>query len=85
MTLPRIIPMDTREAFAELPILDVIKEQSPAQYKRMMVPVDRATRNNKMSQTVLNDFRVVYFELIEEKVRKASAANLRDLERISIS
>ena len=84
MALPRIVPMDLDQAYKELPILKLIKEQSPKDFKLMIAPVDRAVRNKKMSQAVLDKFRKVYFELIAEKTKNASPDSLRELEKIII-
>ena len=85
MTLPRIFPLDHSEIAEDLPILDIINENSPEDYKRIVRLIDRAARNNKVGQTELNNIRAVLNDLISEKMSTASADVLRELENLSIA
>jgi len=84
MVLPRIIPLDETEFLEGDPIYKVIKEQSPEDYKRMIVPLDRASRNGNATQEDLDNIRVVLFELMAEKMIAANANILRDVNDVSI-
>ena len=78
MVLPRIVPLDETEFLESLPVYKVIKEQSPEDYKRMTVPLDRISRRGSATQEDLNKMRDVLFELIAEKQATANAAILQD-------
>lgn len=85
MTLPRIFPMDDSEILDTLPIYQVIKDQSPDDYDRLLGSVDRAVRNGKIDQSTLNDMRVVFYDLTAEKTSNASANVLRFFEGVAQS
>lgn len=85
MTFPRLVPIDQNEIFEGAPIYEVIKEQSPEDFERLLLPIDRAARNGEITQGVLDEMRVVLFRLIAEKRAKASAKTLRALEEVTQS
>lgn len=85
MTLPRIIPLDYTEVFEQMPILKIIAEQSPADFKKLTRGMDRASRNKNVTQEDLNDIREVLFELMDQKVKTASADTIRSMQSISNS
>ena len=85
MTLPRLIPIDQNEIFEAAPIYGVIKEQSPEDFGRLLLPIDRADRNGEITQGVLDEMRVVLFRLIAEKRANASAKTLRAMEKVTQS
>ena len=82
MTLPRIVPADHAEMFEALPLLAIIKEENPKDFERLMFPIDKAVRNRKMSQSILNDSRSVYSEIIVKQTKIASADSLRRLDQV---
>ncbi len=82
MTLPRMLPLDRAELYESFPVAEIIADENPDAFARMLYPVDRATRNGSLEQKYLNEMREVYFELIGEKMAVASAASLREVEKI---
>lgn len=84
MTLPRIIPLDTTDLYESFPVAEVIEKESPEAFKRMVYPIDRATRNGSLKQQDLNEMREVYFELMGQKMAMASADSLRELENVKL-
>lgn len=85
MTLPRLVPIDHSEIFEGSPIYEVIREQSPDDYERLLLPIDRAARKGEVAQADLDEMRVILFQLINEKRMRASGATLREFEKVSQS
>jgi len=84
MTFPRIVPLDTADISAELPVLAIIEKESPEIFSEMIRPLDKGARNNDISQDILNEFRAKYDIAIAEKTQHASAETLKKIEPVSI-
>jgi len=84
MTLPRIVPLDMTELYESFPVAEFIEKENPEAFKRMVYPVDRATRNGSLKQQDMNEMRDVYFELMGQKMAMASADTLREVETVKL-
>jgi len=84
MTLPRIIPLETADLVEGLPVLKYIREQNLTVFNELIYPIDKAVRNNGLTQETLNSFRKTLKEVLDEKKREASAKALRGEYEVAI-
>jgi len=85
MTLPRVFPINTDQIYAEAPVLEHIKSESPEDYELLIASIDKASRNySNIPQEALNDFRQVYNKLVHEKTLAASPEIIREFDKLAI-